>query len=281
VDEAGQLADRGSLDSAHIPELAAYDRQFVQAYAALGIPIAAITLQNEPEADNSAMPSCVITPEQEAALAIAAKQQFAAAGLATKVWIYDHNFDHAVDYSTRAFATDGARAAIDGVAFHDYAGDPSAIASVAARFPEQAMVFTEKTLWGVAGVARAAEYFRNGSISYVSWLTLLDQDGKPNNGPNSDKPRRFVRAGDGYWATPEHFLFGLYSRLVAPGARRIASDPGDPSRVTDVAFQNPDGTIVVIVANQTAMMQPVALHVGDRQIADLLDAHTAAAYTLR
>ena len=277
----GDSLTGGSLDSARIPQLAAYYRHFVQAYAALGIPIAAITLQNEPLADNPDMPSCVVTPEQEAALAIAVKGEFAAAGLTTKVWIYDHNFDDAVDYTGRAFAVAGARSASDGVAFHDYAGDPSAIAAVAAQFPEQAMVFTEKTLWGVAGVARAAQYFRNGSISYVSWLTMLDQDGQPNNGPNSDKPRRFVRSGDTYWATPEHFLFGLYSRLVAPGAHRIASAPGDPSRVTDVAFENPDGTIIVVVANETPAAQPVAIQIGDRQISDLLDPKTAAAYTWR
>ncbi len=277
----GDTLTGGSLDDDDIPILAAYFRRFVDAYRDLGIPIAAITLQNEPEADNPAMPSCVVSPEQEAALAIATKREFATAGLATSVWIYDHNFDDAVDYTERAFAIAGARAAVDGVAFHDYAGYPSAIGDVEARFPEQQMVFTEKMLWGVAGVDRAAQYFRNGSISYVSWVTMLDQDGKPNNGPNTDKPRRFVRAGDGYWATPEHFLFALYSRLVAPGARRIASSYGDPAHVTDVAFANPDGAIVVVVANQTASSQDVVLQIGRRQIATSLDAKTAAAYTWR
>ena len=101
------------------------------------------------------MPSCVVTPEQEAALAIAVKREFADAGLATAVWIYDYNFDDAVDYTTRAFAIAGARAAVDGVAFHDYAGDPSAISDVESRFPEQQMVFTEKMLWvSPASIAR-------------------------------------------------------------------------------------------------------------------------------
>ena len=66
---------------------------------------------------------------------------------------------------------------------------------------------------------------------------------------------RSLAGDDSYWATPEHFLFALYSKLVQPGARRIASDYGDASRVTDVAFANPDGTIAVIVANQTDRAQ--------------------------
>jgi glucosylceramidase len=279
---SGQVAG-GQLVSAWIPRYAAYLRQFVQAYGDAGIPIYALTLQNEPRHDWDLMPTCFVTSEQEAALAIALKSELAGAGLKTKLWIYDHNFDKALDYATDALSIPGALDATDGVAFHDYAGDPSAMSDVRARFPDKDMVFTEKMLWGVWGVDRAAQYFRNGSTSYVSWSTVLDQHNAPNNSPNSAKPRRFVRnvgssawSPDGYYATPEHYLLGLYSKLVRPGARRIASDYGDPSRVTDVAFANPDGTIAVVVINQTEGTQGFALRFGDRQTTTSLDAKTAA-----
>jgi glucosylceramidase len=270
----------GRLADAAVPTYAAYLRRFVGAYRDAGIPIAALTLQNEPLADNSAMPSCFVPAAQEAALAIALRRELAAAGLATKLWIYDHNFDAALDYAGGVLASADARAASDGVAFHDYAGDPSAIADVRAAFPDQDMVFTERTLWGVAGVDRVAQYFRDGSTSYVAWVTMLDQRGQPNRGPASQKPRRFVRslAGDDYWPTPEHFLFGLYSRFVQPGAQRIASDYGDPRAVTDVAFANPDGSIAVIVANQTDRAQDFALRTAAYELRVTLDAHTAGAY---
>jgi glucosylceramidase len=277
--EGGRITG-GSLKSEMIPIYAAYLRKFVEAYRDVGIPIDALTLQNEPRTDDPAMPSCFVPAEQEAAIAIAVKQELA--GLATKVWIYDHNFDAALDYTGDLFATGSdARAASDGVAFHDYAGDPAAIAAVSAQFPEQDMVFTERTLWGVAGVDRVAQYFRNGSTSYVAWVTMLDQHGLPNRGPNSEKPRRFVRSldSDDYWATPEHFLFGLYSRFVHTGARRIASDYGDPSTVTDVAFVNPDGTIAVIVANQTDTTQDFTLRTPTYELRAALPAHTASAYS--
>ncbi len=279
---SGQIAG-GALDSANIPVLAVYLRRFVEAYRDLGIPIDALTLQNEPRSESGDMPTCLVTAQQEAALVTALAGELATAGLTTKLWIYDHNFDAAVDYANDVFADPEALSVTAGIAFHDYAGDPSAMSALHDRFPDKDMVFTEKTLWGVAGVDRAAQYFRNWSRTYVSWLTMLDQDGAPNRGPNSEKPRRFVRAldGDSCYATPEHYLFGLYSRFVQAGAVRIASTPGSAETVTDVAFRNPDGTVVTVVINQTALPQTFIVRSERNQLWTTLAAKTAASYVWR
>ncbi|HET9986984.1 MAG TPA: glycoside hydrolase family 30 beta sandwich domain-containing protein [Kofleriaceae bacterium] len=272
----------GALRTDRIAVYAAYLRRFVEAYRDEGVPIAALTLQNEPRSDDDQMPSCLVTAEQEAALATAVAAEFTSAQLATQVWAYDHNFDAVVDYATDVLRDPAARAVISAVALHDYAGDPSAMTAVHEQFPGLDVVFTEKTLWGVAGVDRVAQYFRNWSRSYVSWLAMLDQDGAPNPGPNSLKPRRFVRSlrysGAAYYATPEHYLFGLYSRFVQVGATRIASSPGSSDTVTDVAFANPDGTIAVVVINQSDRAQAFALRSAAHQLVTSLDAKTAATY---
>jgi O-glycosyl hydrolase len=114
---------------------------------------------------------------------------------------------------------------------------------------------------------------------------MLDQNGLPNDGPNTEKPRRFVRSltytGDEYYPTPEYYLFGLYSKLVQAGAKRIESDYGSADTVTDVAFANPDGTVVVIVANQTASRQDVALVSAGNQAWAGIEPKTAAAIVWR
>lgn len=275
----------GSLRTDAIPVYAKYFRRFVEAYANEGIPIYAVTLQNEPRNSSALMPTCLVTPEQEAGLAKAVKQEFAAAGLATKVWVYDQNFDVGLDYVRGIFADRAALAAVDGVAFHDYAGDPSAMSAIQAAYPGMDMLFTEKALWGVAGVDRAAQYFRNGARSYVSWVTLLDQNGGPNRGPNSEKPRRFVRslAGDGteYWPTAEYFLFSLYSRFVPAGAVRIDSTYGSTDTVTTVAFADPDGTMATVVVNQTSTAKQFALESEGNQVWASLDPRSAAAILWR
>ncbi len=275
----------GSLRSDAIPVLARYYRKFVEAYRALGIPIHALTLQNEPLSTSPFMPTCLVSPAQEAALARATKAELAAAHLDTGVWVYDQNFDVGVSYVQGIFGDAQARAAADGVAFHDYAGDPGAMSTLHTLYPDKDIFFTEKTLWGVAGMDRAARYFRNWARSYVSWVTMLDQDGLPNDGPNSAKPRRFVRsltyAGDEYYPTAEYYLFGLYSKFVQPGAARIRSDYGSPERVTDVAFRNPDGTVTVVVIDQTTSAQPFVVRSEGSQIAATVDAKSASALVWR
>jgi O-glycosyl hydrolase len=96
------------------------------------------------------------------------------------------------------------------------------------------------------------QYFRNRARSYVSWVTMLDQ---------------------------EYYLFGLYSKLVQPGAKRIKSDYGSADTVTDVAFANRDGTIVVVVANQTNALQEIALE--GNQAWAAIDPKTAVALVWR
>jgi glucosylceramidase len=275
----------GSLRTEAIPTLAKYFRRFVEAYRDQGIPIYAVTLQNEPLAASPYMPTCLVSPAQEAQLVRAVKQEFASAGLATQVWIFDQNFDVGVDFARAVFGDPQALAAADGTAFHDYAGDPSAMSSLHALYPQKDIFFTEKTLWGVAGMDRAAQYFRNWARSYVSWITMLDQDGLPNDGPNSEKPRRFVRSltytADAYYPTPEYYLFALYSRFVLPGAVRVESTYGSANTVTDVAFRNPDGTIAIVVMNQTARAQDFVLVEEGNQIWASIDAKTAATFVWR
>jgi glucosylceramidase len=275
----------GTLRSDKIPILAKYFRRFVEAYRDRGLPIYAVTLQNEPLATSPFMPSCLVSADQEGLLARAIKQEFAAGGIDTKVWIYDQNFDVGVDYVRRAFNDDASRVATDGIALHDYAGDPAAMSTLHSLYPEKDIFFTEKALWGVSGVDRVAQYFRNWARSYVSWVTMLDQDGLPNNGPNSQKPRRFMRSlsygGDEYYPTAEYYLFGLYSRFVLPGARRIESTYGSTDTVTDVAFLNPDGTVATVVINQTPTPQEFVLLSEGRQIWATLEAKTAATFLWR
>jgi glucosylceramidase len=275
----------GTLLTDEIPLLAKYFREFVEAYRRNGIPIYAVTLQNEPRATSPYMPTCLVGPDQEALLVKAVKQEFAAGGLDTRVWVFDHNFDAGVDYAQTIFADAEALAATDGVAFHDYAGDPDAMSTLHALHPDKDVFLTEKALWGTAGVDRAAQYFRNWAGAYVSWVTMLDQDALPDDGPSTPKPRRFVRSlrypGDEYYPTAEYYLFGLYSKFVHEGARRIESAYGSPDTVTDVAFLDPDGTIATVVINQTAVPQELALRSEGNQIWVRLDARTAATFVWR
>ncbi len=50
-------------------------------------------------------------------------------------------------------------------------------------------------------------------------------------------------------------MLGQLGKFIQPGAYRIESDYGSPRTVTNAVFLNPDGTIVMVVVNQTRKNQ--------------------------
>src|SRR6185369_15222255 len=130
----------GSLLSQYIPTLATYYRKAVQAYAAQGIPIYALTLQNEPLFSPADYPGMLVSADQERQLAKALRTELTGNALGgVKIWAFDHNFSDGVSYSQGVLGTSSghsdAYSSVDGIAFHDYAGDPSAMSAVKASYP--------------------------------------------------------------------------------------------------------------------------------------------------
>ncbi|MGP4025546.1 glycoside hydrolase family 30 beta sandwich domain-containing protein [Actinomadura sp. 3N407] len=276
----------GSLVDAHIPTLAKYFRKAVQAYAQQGLPLHAVTMQNEPLYSPPDYPGMTVTPDQERRLAIAMRAEFTANGVgATKIWAFDHNFGDGVSYSAGVLGTPGnpsdAFNAVDGFAFHDYGGDPPAMAQVKANYPTKDVAMTERAVWGTSGADRIVQYFRNQSTMYQDWVTMLDQNRSPEKWSGSPDPTMLIQSTtdpDTYWALPEYYMIAQFSKFVERGAARVKTDYGSTGTVTNVAFRNPDGTLVTVVVNQTSSDQPVILRVGGRQISATLPAKTVGTY---
>ena len=100
MDEVERHDDRRTIVAGALCAYAAYFVKFVQAYEREGIPIHAVTVQNEPGVDRQhdtpkwQYPSCRWTAEQERDfirdhLGPAFKKH----GLTTKIWCYDHNYN--------------------------------------------------------------------------------------------------------------------------------------------------------------------------------------------
>ena len=243
----------GHLLSQYIPHLAIYLRKAVQAYQAQGIALHALTVQNEPLYLAPDYPSTGVTSDQERQLLIALKKELSANGLGdVKLWAYDHNFDSAVSYVTPILNDTSANAATDGVAFHDYAGDPSAMTQVHNTWPAKNVMMTERSWWGTSGADRMAQYFRNWAVSYNAWVTMLDSTIKPEQWTGTPGHTMLIQNAytyDTYWALPEYYLIAQYSKYVQPGAKRISSTYGSSGTVTNVSFLNPDNTLVSVVIN--------------------------------
>ena len=257
--KAGGSMLGGSMRRKYLANYAQYFVKFLQAYAAKKVPIQAVTPQNEVDTDQDGrMPACIWPQEYEIGfvrdhLGPLLEQQ----NLSTEIWILDHNYDlwgRAIceldDSDLRRYA--------NSVAWHGYAGDAEMMSKVHDAHPDVHMHWTEGgsdysspdyltdwTKWGQVFTAA----LRNWCRSITAWNFALDEQGRPNIGPFScgglvtihSQTREITRSAQ-YWA------FAHFSRNIRRGARRFDSQ-GTIADVDHIAFENPDGQRVLVVAN--------------------------------
>ena len=252
----------GSMRRRYMEPYAHYFLKFLQAYAEEGVPVQAVTPQNEVDTDQDGrMPACIWPQEYEIEfvrdhLGPLLEQQ----GLATKIWILDHNYNlwgRAVAELDNA----GLRKYCNAIAWHGYVGTPEMMTKAHEAHPDAEMYWTEGgpdytspdylTDWAKWGKT-FSEVLRNWCRSITAWNLALDEKGQPNIGPFPcgglvtihSQTREITRSGQ-YWA------FAHFSRVVRRGARRFDSESTLPD-VQHVAFENPDGRRVAVVTNSGA-----------------------------
>ncbi len=283
-----KLLKGGALNSDYIDELAKYYVRFVEEYQKQGIPIYAMTLQNEPLLEID-YPSCAMTGSQQALLAKAVKEELAESTILSetekdvKVWAFDHNFDGAQGFVNELFAAAEGRDNVDGIAFHPYSGSASSMGSLYDTYAgTYTMQLTERSVWGTSGANDIITWFRNGSESYNSWVTMLDSNISPHQWVGTPDPTLFVKdadSQDGYWSTPEVYITGQFAKYVRPGYVRIDSTAGNTATITNVAFKNPDtGEIVLVAANCSGREQTFKVILDGTQFTAVLPAGNVATY---
>jgi glucosylceramidase len=266
----GWMKSNGTLIGGHLlaqwyPVYARYFVRFIQAYEAEGIPIFAVTIQNEPGVDRATeknpkwhYPSCRWTGEQERDfirdhLGPALRQ----AGLKTKIWCYDHNYnvkrsqdDPGLDYPRTILRDARAAAFADGVAFHGYAGNPSGMSVFHEEFPSVPIHFSEGSVFGIPGALELIERLRHWAVSYNAWVLMLDDQGKPNNGPFAAKYATV--ALNTKTLKPDYLLdyhvYGQFMKFIPRGAVRVESRSLGQAPA-QLVFRTPDGHLVLVAAN--------------------------------
>jgi glucosylceramidase len=253
----------GSMQRKYFPTYCDYFLKFLEAYAEAGIPIDAVTVQNEVDTDQEGlMPACLWGQEHETRfIAEHLGPRFAERSIETKIWILDHNYN-LWGRVLGQLADPRVRRYVDGVAWHGYAGEPSAMTRVHHEHLDKHAYWTEggpeelydpryPTNWAFWG-ARFGDILRNWARCIIAWNLALDENGKPNVGPYAcgglvtiDSKTKQITPSGQYWALIH------YSRAVRRGARRIQSQ-GALENVSHVAFLNSDGSYAVVLTNSGA-----------------------------
>jgi glucosylceramidase len=282
----------GSLLPEDYSVYAQYFVKYLQAMAAEGIQIEAITVQNEPLNPHNT-PSMVMSAKEEATfIETALGPALRAAGLQTEIILYDHNCDRP-DYPLEILADPKARQYAAGSGFHLYGGEVSAMTKVHDAYPKKGIYFTEQMVVEKADetpfkieepVSRVViGATRNWSRNVLLWNLAAD----PNDGPHTSDGGCPVCQGaitlDGDTVTRNLAFYTIahVSKFVRPGSVRIQSSGPSEAELAEVAFETPDHRKVLLVANRTTAPYTFSVHAGSKEFTSTLGGGDVGTYVWR
>src|SRR5258708_1766807 len=134
--------EQGNLNASDFQVYAQYFADFIKAYKAQGIPIYAVTPQNEP-GNNNLMPTMPMSASDETNfIANNLGPTLAQNNLTTQILRYDHTCDNP-GYPTTILNNSTAASYVSGTAWHCYGGSASAMSSFQGSFPNKDIYETD------------------------------------------------------------------------------------------------------------------------------------------
>ncbi len=280
----------GTLLEEYEAAYAQYLVKYVDAYRGYGIPIFALTLQNEPGFVPVTYPGMLLSAEQRARIIA----QYLGPALtsrrpATRILEWDHNWDEPREPLDVLYDAEAARY-VDGVAWHCYRGVPGAQTEVHRAFPRKDAYVTEcsggdwassrhgELLWFARDLLLGS--LRNWARGVVYWNLALDENHGPHFG-GCDTCKGIVTIDSRTGAVSrndEYYAFAHYSRFIRPGAVRIwSTDTGDD--IKNVAFRNPSGgPIVLVLVNGKTSEHEVSVQQGQLRFRYAMPAESVATF---
>lgn len=235
-----------------------YFKKYIQAYLEKGIPLVHICPQNEP-CSRQRFPSCVWTGKELTEF-IGGYLGPALEKLPVDIFFGTVNgpetddrmlYTRYSDYLGYAMRDENARKYIKGVAYQ-WAGK-YALLETHDDFPSLEIIQSESECGDGSNsfehmlyvFEMMRQYFRMGASSYVYWNLALEGKSESTWGW-AQNSLIHVQDGKGKF-TPEFYLMKHFSHFVKRGARYLKLK-GEYSSAS-VAFKNPDGSKVLVVAN--------------------------------
>ena len=290
----------GKLKPEFYQSWANYYTKFIKAYAKENIPIWGLSIQNEPMAKQT-WESCIYTAEEERDflknfLGPTMKRE----GLADKkIIVWDHNRDLIYQRVQTYFDDPVAAKYAWGIGFHWYepwsGGDEmfDNVALVNKAYPDKNILFTEGCAdtfnptrinsWklGEQYGRSMIHDFNSGAVGWTDWNILLDETGGPNHVGNfCFAPVHADTKTGNLIYTNSYYYIGHFSKFIKPGAKRIISSASRSQLIT-TSFKNTDGSVVVVVMNQSNSKTPFFLWINGKAAETTALAHSINTYVIK
>ncbi|MBX3241583.1 MAG: glucosylceramidase [Chitinophagaceae bacterium] len=275
----------GSLDPAYYSVYAKYLLKYIQAMEAEGITVDAITPQNEPLHGGNNPSMVMQAAEQADFIKNHLGPAFQAAGITTKIILYDHNADRP-DYPISILDDPEAKPFVDGSAFHLYGGSITALSQVHNAHPDKNIYFTEQWVgapgnfgedlkWHIENLIIGAT--RNWSRNVLEWNLAADQNYGPyTEGGCTACLGALTINGNTVSRNVAYYIIAHASKFVRPGSVRVASN--HIGALLTVAFKNPEGKKVLIVLNKATTSQTFNIVFHGKSVTAHLDGGAVGTY---
>lgn len=266
----------------YLKAYALYFTKFVRAYAAEGVKIEAVAVQNEP-CSNHKFPSCTWRPEDMAYfVGNFLGPKFEQEGITTDIIFGTINRDNP-DFTRVALNDNKAKKYFKGAGFQwDGKG---AIPYISKEYPHLKMMHTEAECgngsndWGAAEHTwwQMKHYLKNGATVFSYWNMVLDQTGvspwgwKQNSLITINTDTKVVEYH------PEYYLMKHLCHDVEVGATRLVTE-GDEDAL---AFQNPDGSVALVMVNRGNESKDVAVKYNGKFLNLKLQAKSFSTVTIK
>jgi glucosylceramidase len=282
----------GHLQPRWYGAFADYLVRFSDEYAKAGLPLYALSLQNEPGYDTPDYPGMVVTPGERARLVAGELgPRLAKRANAPLLLDHDHNWDEPQS-PARVLGDPAAARYVGGVAWHCYKGHVAAQSKVHEQFPAFDAYMTECSGGGWQKDWEDALHWFYGEVvigSFANWaraVALWNIALDTTHGPHAGgcKNCRGVVTIDAHGHVTrnvEYYALAHVTRCLRTGARRVASS-GGPDGVATVAFRNEDdGSLVLLAYNDAKQARHLDVRAGARGFGYDLPAGTAATFCWR
>lgn len=260
-----------------------YFAKWIEYMEGQGFDIYAVTPQNEPLNYGNSMSMHMDWEEQRDFIKEGLGPALEAAGLDTKILVFDHNFNYdnapgQDGYPMRIYEDADASRYVAGSAWHNYGGNVSELDRIVSNYPDKEIYFTEASIgeWNYNFADCLVNDFSTifiGTLSRMGkgvtlWNLMLDDNKGPFSPADGSCKTCFgaVDISSADYKTlsyrTHYYQIAHASQVIKPGAVRIGTSGFTADDIEYLAFENPDGSIGVIIDNKTSADQNLVFSTG-------------------